>query len=183
MLPVLPEKFHPFFLWDGWSLLRAQGVAALQCLPSLLAHFSQRDFAGYRDENCYLCLFFLGCTGLQSTPGTPEPTPGCQRGWGGPAGQIWGGLWAVGALHRELLPSSGLRMERRLEFHTDAWEGRGGAEDVPSHGMEGAPDKGSRRQSRRNPGAGEILLCPILLLRRSHCPAPGPGVVGGGSSP
>lgn len=52
----------------------------------------------------------------------------------------------MGASHRALLPSSGLRLERRPEFHTDAWESRGGAVDVPSHGVEQVQDKGSHRE-------------------------------------
>lgn len=65
--------------------------------------------------------------------------------------------------------------EAGIPFHTDAWEGRGGAEDVPSHGMEEAPgtrDPTEKSWSRRNPA-----------LPHPDPTAPGPGVVGGSSSP
>lgn len=108
------------------------------------------------------------------------PTLGCQRGEGGARLGRFGGVVGSGCIAQDAaaLQWAQTGEEAGIAFHMDAWEGRGGAEDVPSHGMEQAPDKGSHREILE-----QEKSC-SAPSRSSHDPtAPGPGVVGGSSRP
>lgn len=91
MLPVLPGKFHPFFLWDGWSLLRAQGVAALQCLPSLLDTFPSGILQDIGMKTAICAFFFWDALGSKAPQGHPCPPLGASVGGGARLVRFGGG--------------------------------------------------------------------------------------------